>query len=588
VPSAERDVTAGVFGEISGDGAHVVVIASGDDHEVKQAATAMRKMTPLFEGSKPPGALIGPLTWATVCQLGHTFSGNTLGRWVPGPRLTEWITAELLRRAGAGQEEREPLKLPEGLEPRPYQDEAARMIGTGGKFLLFDDPGTGKTVSALLGLLERQARGHEIFPMVVVVPSWDVGDVWARHAQAWAPAWPQPVMYGGKDRRLGWGGLAITTYATARLDAADVKGPLARLKAKSVIADEVHYAKNQSSLQSQALRRISQHAGTFLGLSGTPITRDTGDIHPTLSAMDPLSWPDRKRMVKRYCMTTDGEYEDKIEGLNPMMEPEFRAVLMGQYRRVAKADVLDQLPPKVYSVRRVEMPPEWRKAYDGMAAQMLADLPDGEELEVMSVLAQLTRLSQLASSACDVKVTVDYDPETGEEKKHYEVTLKAPSWKVDALLEVLSERKGRQVVVFSVSRQLADIAGAACQEAGYRCGYITGSQSKSARKDDIDAFQAGKLDVMIATAGAGSLGITLTAAGTAVFLQRSWQLDQAIQAEDRLHRIGQENDCVEIIDIIALATVDDRVRELLRIKGGQLSQLIRDPRIARELLGGLR
>lgn len=34
----------------------------------------------------------------------------------------------------------------------------------------------------------------------------------------------------------------------------------------------------------------------------------------------------------------------------------------------------------------------------------------------------------------------------------------------------------------------------------------------------------------------------------------------------RLHRIGQEHDSVEIIDVLALATVDDRVRELLREK----------------------
>lgn len=581
-------MTAGVFGEIAKDEAHVVVIASGDAHEVKQAAAAMRKMTPLFEASDPPGALIGPLTWATVTQLGHTFSGNSLGKWVPGPRLTEWITTELLRRAGAGQPETGPLKLPDGLVPRPYQLDGAGMIASLGKALVFDEPGLGKTVTTLLGLLERQARGHDIFPMVVVVPSWDVGDVWARHVQAWAPSWPQPNMYGGKDRRLGWGGLAITTYATARLDAASVKGPLARLKARAVIADELHMAKNNSSQQSRALRRIAEHASTFVGLTGTAITRDTSDIFPGLAAMDPLSWPDHRRAVKRYCMMTDGEYEDKVEGLAPMMEPEFRAVLMGQYRRAAKADVLGQLPPKVYSVRRVELPPEWRKAYDGMAAQMLAELPDGEELEVMSVLAQLTRLSQLASSAADVKVTLVHDEATGEEKKHYEVTLKAPSWKVDALLEVLAERKGRQVIVFSASRQLADIARAACEEAGYRTGAITGAQGKRARQQDIDSFQDGRLDVMIATVGAGSLGITLTAAGTVVFLQRPWQLDQSLQAEDRAHRIGQGHDCVEIIDIIARDTVDDRVRELLREKSGQLAQLVQDPRITKTLLGGLR
>lgn len=591
-------MTCGIYGELTAEGKHIIVTAAGDDHEVKQAATAMRKMTPLFERTDPPGALRGPASWATVTQLGHTFTGGYLGQWMPGPRLTEWITAEFLRRTGHAAEDALPatVALPPGLVPRPYQLEAAAMIGAVGKFLLFDQPGTGKTCSTILGLLERQRLGHEIFPMVIIVPSWDVAEVWAQHIRDWAPHWPVPVMHGGPDRSLSSRDsqrtcALITTYATARLDAADASGPLVRLKAKSVVADEVHLAKNASSQQSQALRRIAQCAQAFIGLSGTPVTRDTGDIFPALAAMDPASWPSRERMVRRYCMTTDGEYEDKIEGLAPLAEPEFRVVLLGQYRRVRKKDVLNQLPPKVYSVRRVEIPPQWRRAYDGLAADMLAELPDGTELEVMSVLAQLTRLSQLASSAADVAVTIEPDPVTGELTKHYEVTLKAPSWKVDAMLEVLAERKGQQVVVFTVSRQLADIARAACEEAGYRTGAITGSQGKRARKADIDAFQAGKLDVMIATAGAGSLGITLTAAGTAVFLQRSWQLDQSIQGEDRLHRLDDivmKHDCIEIIDVVAKDTVDDRVRELLREKAGQLAQLVQDPRVVRELFGGLR
>jgi SNF2 family DNA or RNA helicase len=474
------------------------------------------------------------------------------------------------------------------LVPRHYQLEGARVIATTGKALIFDEAGCGKTVTTILGLLERQRLGHAIFPLVILVPSWDVGEVWARHARDWAPNWPPPVMHGGKNRQPRPDGIMITTYATARLDAASAGGPLVTLRARAVVCDEVHLTRNHASLLSQAVRRIAEHAQTFVGLSGTPVTRDTGDVYPALAAMDPASWPSRDAFIKRYCFTVDDGYQRKVEGLAPLAEPEFRAVLLGQYRRVAKADVLSQLPPKVYSVRTVAIPAPWRAAYTGMANDMLAQLPeDGGDLPVMSTLAQLTRLSQLASSACDVTVRTELN-ELGMEVKRYDVTLKAPSWKADCLLEILAERRGQQVAVFAVSKQLIDIAGAACKDAGYRCGYITGGQGKAARRNDIDAFQAGQLDVILATSGAGSLGITLTAASTVVMLQRSWQLDQALQPEDRAHRIGNENCCIEVIDIIAKSTVDERVRTVLRGKGGQLSELVRDPRVVRELMGGLR
>jgi SNF2 family DNA or RNA helicase len=578
-------MTAGVYADLTKDGKSVVLEVNGDDYELDQAAKALRMLTPLLKPTDPKGGLVCPATWAAVTQLAVSFNGHPdVGKWMPMPRLKEWIMGEFLRRNVPPAQPYIP-NLPEGLTPRSYQLDAAAWIARSGKFLLFDDPGVGKTVSAILGLKQRVIE-EDIFPMVIIVPSWDVGDVWARHIAAWAPEWPEPIMYSGPGRFLH-DGIHITTYATARIDAPDVKGPLAKLKPAAVVADEVHYIKNESAKQSRAVRRIAAHASTFVGLSGTPVTRDTGDVYPVLAAMEPDSWPDRHRFVKRYLSTEDTGYSEDVTGLNMLREPEFRTALAGQYRRVAKADVLSELPPKVHSTRQVDLPPEWRKAYKGMEDDMLAELPDGQELEVMSVLAQLTRLSQFASSATDVEVTEEAD-EYGEIKRHYKVTLRNPSWKIDAMHGVLEERPGQQFVVFAESRQLIDIAGESLTSKGYRCGFITGAASKKDRAADIDAFQAGECDVMLATSGAGSLGITLTAAGTAVFLQRSWQLDKAIQPEDRLHRIGQEHDMVEIIDIIAKDTVDDRVRELLRVKGGHLGQLVKDPRIVRELLGGLK
>lgn len=499
-------------------------------------------------------------------------------------------------KAGPAQSARtEPARAVHSVEPAGSEHVKCLLVDAPDHLYITDNyvvtSNCGKTVSTLLGLKARQLT-HELFPMLIVVPSWDVGDVWARHIKEWAPDWPEPSMYGGSNRSLfDLSGINITTYATLRIDAADARGPLVKLKPKAVVLDEAHYCRNEKALRTHAVQRVAAHAGTFVGLTGTPVTKDTGDIYPVLAAMDPASYPARKRFVDRYLDTSTNGYEESIDGLKALAEPEFRTVLQGQYRRVAKADVLPQLPPKIYSVRRVELPAEWQRAYDSMEQDMLAELPgDGGQLPVMSVLAQLTRLGQLASSACDVAVRTELD-EYGAETKHYDVTLKAPSWKADALLGVLAERKGQQVAVFANSKQLVMIAEQACAKAGYSCGLITGGQPKKARQQDIGQFQAGELDVILATAGAGALGITLTAAGTAVMLQRSWEFDKALQPEDRLSRLDDivlKHDCLEIIDIVAKGTIDQRVRELTRSKGMQLGQLVQDPRLVRELLGGLK
>jgi SNF2 family DNA or RNA helicase len=576
---------AALHGELTADGATIVLIGVGPDPDIARMAQLIQLMTPLVKPSDPPGALTLPTTWAAVVQLSQLFGAA----WQPGPRLLAWLREELLRRTPAGGGLN--VDLPDGLTPRPYQVEGALMIGALGRALLFDDPGTGKTITTILGLLER-AAAHPVAPVIVIAPA-SVVDPWVQAWQTWAPSWRTIAWRGSPDfrRRLAArppetaSHVVVTSYDTARMDAAK-GGPLARLAARTVVVDEAHLIKTPHAARSVAARRLAKRAGNFVALSGTPITHHPGDLWPTLEALAPLAWPSGERWKARYCMTVPGDYSAKMIGLNTSTEQEMRTTLLGQHRRVAKADVLAQLPPKVYSVRNVELPAAYRKAYDQMENDMLAELPDGQELSVMSVLAQLTRLSQLASAAADI-TTVTETGADGEPREHAQVRLKAPSWKVDALLEVLAERPGEPVVAFAPSRQLMVLGGQVAEKAGYQVGYVVGGQSMRERTDTVEIFQRGKLDLLCVTTGAGGVGLTLTAARTVVFLQRPWSLVEATQAEDRCHRIGSEiHDSIEVIDVVATKTIDARIRGVLHDKAGQLADLLQDRRIVTQLLGG--
>jgi SNF2 family DNA or RNA helicase len=571
--------TASIHGELTADGRRIILLAVGHDTAVAWAARRLRHATPLIKPTDPPGALTLPATWAAAVQLTGLFGPW----WAPGPRLREWARQELERRSGNGRLTYHP---PAGLVPRPYQETAAAMIAATGRVLIFDEPGTGKTITTILGLAERDFA-HDTFPVVCVVPA-SVVDPWVDAWRAWAPDWTAVAWRGAPEQRRALFGTAdvyVVGYDTARIDV-DL---LARLGPVTVVADEVHMIKTPTAKRSLATRRLARKAEVFVGLSGTPITHHPGDLWPTLEALEPLAWPSRERWVKRYCDVIDDEddYGEQVIGLAPDTETELRTALIGQHRRVAKADVLDQLPPKVYSIRMVELPGAYRKAYDDMAHKMLAQMPDsGEHLSAMTVLAQLTRLAQLASAAADIEITTEIDDD-GQEVEHVHVRLRAPSWKVDALLEIIDERPGQPVVAFAPSRQLMMLAGQKADLMGLAVGYVVGGQSMGERTTTVERFQAGKLDLLCATTGAGGIGLTLTAARTCVFLQRPWSLVEALQAEDRLHRIGAEgHESIEIIDIVAADTIDTEVRAVLREKAGQLSALVQDPRIVTELLGG--
>lgn len=584
-----------IIGELSYSGDHLVIIADGPAQDVQYAAQLMSLMTPLFKPSVPAGALMCALSWQAVVQLSTTFQGS----WVAGPKLTQWLQAEMYARTMPA--EKLSFDLPPGLEPYTWQVEGALMIGATGRMVIFDEPGTGKTVTAILGLRERVARGYVALPVVVVCPN-SVVDSWVKHFRDWSPSWSVIAWRGTPDfrkRLVGTHDVYVVSYETCRNDAQNTnpkKSPLIGVGANSLICDEQHLIKNQETDRSRAVVRMAKRAAeVFVGLSGTPITHSPKNLWPALNAMAPGAWPSGERWLDRYCLTIPGDYgAAKVIGLNPHTEAEFWNTMLGQHRRVAKADVLTELPPKVYSVRTVELPPKYRAAYDQMAEDMLAQMPDtGEEISVMGVLAQLTRLSQLSCAAADVEVTTEIKPDeygNAIEHQHVKVHLKDPSWKIDALMDVLEERcgenGGEQVVVFAPSKQLIKLAGDRCAKAGYRVGYIMGGQSAKERTGAVDSFQQGELDVICVVTQAGGVGITLTAARTAVFLARPWSLVDALQAEDRLHRIGAEHDSIEIIDIVASNTIDSRVRSVLKERAGALSDLVKDPRVVAELLGG--
>jgi SNF2 family DNA or RNA helicase len=71
--------------------------------------------------------------------------------------------------------------------------------------------------------------------------------------------------------------------------------------------------------------------------------------------------------------------------------------------------------------------------------------------------------------------------------------------------------------------------------------------------------------ILVATPPAAKEGLTLTVANHAIFFDRSFSLDDYLQAQDRIHRISQQKACV-VSNLIAADTVDEWVDVLLAAK----------------------
>lgn len=79
--------------------------------------------------------------------------------------------------------------------------------------------------------------------------------------------------------------------------------------------------------------------------------------------------------------------------------------------------------------------------------------------------------------------------------------------------------------------------------------------------------------VLVATPASAKEGLTLTSANNAIFYDRSFSLDDYLQAQDRIHRISQTKECY-VTNLLAADSIDQWVNLLLNAKhlAAQLAQ----------------
>lgn len=571
-----------------------------------------------------------PLGWAQCVILRGVFKENVTF----GERLTQWGWDEVNNRVAPALELRGLIDSDDKLDERLYgfQDIGAKFVMMGDT-LLADEMGTGKTIQALTALRHLLLRGVDIFPTLVICPN-STKTNWARETAVWFPEATPIVLDGTPAVRRK----AFQQWSTAKnpifiinIEAVRLHSRLApfgsvriakcrecdpklgdeglttsrceshtkelnQIPFKTVIFDEIHRAKEPKSKQTRAAWAV-MHGKTVerrWGLTGTPLANHPGDLWTIMHAIAPYEYPTKSKFVDRYCLSAWNEHGGlDIVGVNPETKKEFFKILDPRFRRMSKALVLDQLPPKVRQFRHVEMGTKQRKAYEEMEQKLITRLADGEILVAPNNLAAQTRLLQLSSSYA----TIDYVP--NKLTSHSEcmcvaanldvhrdgcpdalkvvVTLTEPSPKLDALEEVMDELGKKPLTACAVSRQLIMLAAARMEKAKVPYGLIVGGMPQWERDLALKQFQNGELRILLYTIQAGGTGLTMTRADTQVFLQRSWSMIENKQAEDRVHRIGSEiHESVNIIDLITRGTVEEK--QILRLyeKLQRLEEITRD------------
>lgn len=414
-------------------------------------------------------------------------------------------------------------------KPFEHQLEAAKFLLDNKKVILGDEMGSGKTTSAILAMNSLKGKRLIICPASLKLN-------WKKEIKMVSSKETINIIEGKKwikPTRNSW---TIINYDILGNHLEEIK------KAGFIVGtfDEVHYCKSvdnrgrPDSKRARYFLQISNKLNFSFLLSGTPITNKTKDIFNLLKAVKhPLS-KDFKSFAQKYCDPVFNGFGYSYDGSSN--QEDLNEKIQPYMLRRLKEELLE-LPEKTRSFIPVEVN---KSLYLKKVEEYMQKRPNlshkGEHLVYLNAMRHIL----------------------AKEKVFHTSKL------VDNLLE-----QNKPTVVFTNYTFVVDSLKTKFPNAVT----IVGKNTKVEREQAIQDFQNGKTDLIICNLIAGGVGTTLTRAKNMLINDFDFVPSNHMQAEDRIHRIGQNKDV--IIDYIYTeGTVDEKMALLLENKLKNINKII--------------
>jgi SNF2 family DNA or RNA helicase len=429
----------------------------------------------------------------------------------------------------------------------PHQTEGTDFIASRAAAALFDEQGLGKS-KQLVDAVEQEVATGSLAGALIVCPN-TLKSTWAREIERHATLSYAVFGAGKTARRLAFGSLKavfyVINYEAVVREMTSLRA-LLRFKRMALVLDESHRIKTPAAKVTRALHRLKGEAAKRIIMTGTPVANKPEDLWSQLFFLDDgatlgASFEDFRRT---YC-TASGGYI-RVEDLRGKLG----ALALRRLKDTALA-----LPPKTVVPVTVRLAGRQADLYHRMREDLYLWVRSLTGVQILAdaenILVRLLRLAQLASNPALIDASYDETP--------------AKFAALDKLLEnVFARGPGQKAIVWSSF--VGNITTLARRYARHRPVTFHGEMSAEEREHALDAFIADPgVRLFIGNPAAGREGLTLTVANVAVYLDRTFNLVDYVQSQDRIHRISQTLAC-EIYLLLAERTVDEFIEFALAQK----------------------
>ncbi|XP_073201327.1 probable global transcription activator SNF2L2 isoform X5 [Lepidochelys kempii] len=446
--------------------------------------------------------------------------------------------------------------------------------------ILADEMGLGKTIQtiALITYLMEHKRLNG--PYLIIVPLSTLSN-WTYEFDKWAPSVVK-ISYKGTPAmrrslvpqlRSGKFNVLLTTYEYIIKD----KHILAKIRWKYMIVDEGHRMKNHHCKLTQVLNTHYVAPRRIL-LTGTPLQNKLPELWALLNFLLPTIFKSCSTFEQwfnaPFAMT--GERVDLNEEETILIIRRLHKVLRPFLLRRLKKEVESQLPEKVEYVIKCDMSALQKILYRHMQAKGIL-LTDGSEKDkkgkggaktLMNTIMQLRKI-------CNHPYMFQHIEESFAEHLGYSsgvingAELYRASGKFELLDRILPKLRAtnHRVLLFCQMTSLMTIMEDYFAFRNFLYLRLDGTTKSEDRAALLKKFNepGSQYFIFLLSTRAGGLGLNLQAADTVIIFDSDWNPHQDLQAQDRAHRIGQQNE-VRVLRLCTVNSVEEKILAAAKYK----------------------
>ena len=457
--------------------------------------------------------------------------------------------------------------IPKTLQQKllPFQrDGIEYAVSRGGRCLVGDEMGLGKTIQAIALLSYYQE-----WPALVIVPS-NLKFMWYQTVLQELPYLSSdhvqvvPTSKSSVDGMINIMSFDIAVLMHKQLLEREQRFGI-------VVMDEAHSIKSDKTKRYNNLRSLCMNTDRLILLSGTPALNRPIELYTQVEILLPGQTHTnvlchKKSFQKRYCdlkaNTFGAGMDDK--GHSNLQELQYLLRLQCMIRR-EKNKVLHELPVK----RRTEVHIQVSDSELGQMDKHLMKMKDRfQSLDDVSLMDESASKPALSSRGKPAHSLMHMFTATSKAKQRpvceYIEQKYAHGEKVLIFAHHLDMLNALEVCVRGIIHAHNQDPSLVRRDGVWDHIRIDGGTS--GKQDLCDHFQnTPTCKFAVLSIKACGVGLTLHSSSTVLFAELYWTPGEMVQAEDRVHRIGQKDEC-NIIYLLAQGTSDDLLWPLLSRK----------------------